>query len=41
MHSEIINSLNWRYATKHFDTSKKISEEDFSELLEVLRLAPS
>lgn len=41
MHSEIINSLNWRYATKHFDTSKKISEEDFNELLEVLRLAPS
>ena len=37
----IIDNLNWRYATKKFDTSKKISESDLHTLLEVLRLAPS
>lgn len=41
MSSKIIESLKWRYATKKFDTSKKLSKEDFDELLEVLRLAPS
>ena len=30
-----------RYTTKHYDPSKKISESDLNELLEVLRLAPS
>jgi nitroreductase len=33
--------LNWRYATKKFDTTKKISKQDLAELLEVLRLSPS
>ena len=33
--------LNWRYATKKFDSSKKISKQDFAELLEVLRFSPS
>ena len=33
--------LNWRYATKKFDSSKKISKRDFEELMEVLRLSPS
>ena len=33
--------LNWRYATKKFDPSKKISEAELRELLESLRLAPS
>ena len=33
--------LNWRYATKKFDTSKKISKQEFTELLEALRLSPS
>lgn len=37
----IIKSLEWRYATKAFDPSKKISEEDFNELLEALRLTAS
>jgi len=41
MESKIIESLNWRYATKHFDSSKKISEHDLNELLEVIRLSPS
>ena len=34
-------SLNWRYATKKFDPTKKISKSDLQELLESLRLAPS
>ena len=33
--------LNWRYATKKFDSLKKISRQDFEELLEALRLSPS
>jgi len=37
---EIIDKLNWRYATKKF-SDKKISEKDFDELLETLRLSPS
>lgn len=37
----LINSLNWRYATKKFDPTKKISSEDLDDLLETLRLAPS
>lgn len=39
--SDILKALNWRYATKLYDPSKKISENDFNELLEVIRLAPS
>jgi len=34
-------ALHRRYATKKFDTTKKISQEDFDVLLESLRLAPS
>jgi nitroreductase/dihydropteridine reductase len=37
----IINALEWRYATKKFDTTKKISATELDELTEVLRLAPS
>jgi len=33
--------LNWRYATKKFDSSKKISKQEFAALLEVLRFSPS
>ena len=33
--------LNWRYATKKFDSLKKISRQDLEELLEALRLSPS
>jgi len=38
--NKIIDSLNWRYATKKFD-SKKISNEDMETLTEALRLSPS
>ena len=38
---DIIKQLNWRYATKIFNPDKKISEEDFNELLEATRLSPT
>lgn len=37
----IINSLRWRYATKKFDASKKLSQEQLETILEALRLSPS
>jgi len=33
--------LNWRYATKKFDPTRKISPEVWAVLEESLRLAPS
>lgn len=36
-----IEDLNWRYATKKFDPTKKISDKELHTLLEVLRLSPS
>ena len=39
--SMLLESLNWRYAVKRFDPSKKISDSDFEALEESLRLAPS
>ena len=38
---EYLESLNWRYATKKFDPSRRISDEDLSDLLEAVRLSPS
>ena len=37
----IIQSLEWRYATKKFDATKKLSSEQLHTLLESLRLSPS
>lgn len=37
----IEQQLNWRYATKSYDPSKKISAEDWAALKSSLRLAPS
>lgn len=39
--TKIIDSLNWRYATKIFDENKKISETDLEEIIETFRLTPS
>ena len=39
--NKIIEDLNWRYATKKYDTTKKISAEDFNIIKESLRLSPS
>lgn len=41
MSQNIIEKLNWRYATKVFDPAKKVNDQDFDILLETLRLAPS
>src|SRR5271154_3540101 len=37
----LIGQLNWRYATKQFDPSRKISASDWTTLEEALRLSPS
>lgn len=39
--TQIIESLNWRYATKIFDPSKKLSSEQLNMVKESMRLAPS
>lgn len=39
--SEFIKNQNWRYATKKFDTTKKISTEDLNILKEAIRLSSS
>ncbi len=38
---EILDVLNFRHATKEFDPTKKISDEDFQFILETGRLSPS
>lgn len=37
----IIEALNWRYATKKFDTGKKLTDAELSTLTESLRLSAS
>lgn len=39
--SELIKHLEWRYATKDFDTTKKVSDSDLEEIIEAFRLTPS
>jgi len=41
MNNNIHNELQWRYATKKFDASKKINDQDLETLLEVMRMSPS
>lgn len=36
-----LDNLNWRYATKHYDTTKKLSPEQVELMKEALRLSPS
>ncbi len=38
---KIHEALNWRYAVKRFDPSKKIPSVDWQTLIETLRLTPS
>lgn len=38
---EIMKAFDFRYACKKFDTSKKVSEEDFQTILEAGRMSPS
>lgn len=39
--NEILERLNWRYATKKFDSSKEVSKEDLEVLLETIQLSAS
>ena len=39
--NKIIEDLNWRYATKAFDSSKNISEADLATILEAFKLSAS
>jgi nitroreductase len=36
-----IENLNWRYATKLFDNSKSVSEEELNKILEAIQLSAS
>ena len=38
---DLLSSLNTRYATKVFDTTKQVSDEDLEKLLEAIRLSAS
>jgi len=38
---ELIKNLNWRYATKKFDTSKKVSDNDIQKLKKAIQLSTS
>lgn len=39
--TEVIDKLNWRYATKKFDPAKKVADEKLERILEAIRLAPT
>lgn len=41
MKQQMISALNFRHATKKFDPTKKISDDDFRFILEAGRLSPS
>lgn len=41
IHQEILNKLNWRYATKKYDVSKKLTREELDSLLQAIQLSPS
>ena len=38
---DILELMKTRYTTKHFDPTRKVSDEDIAKLMEVLHLAPS
>jgi nitroreductase len=38
---QLLDRLNWRYATKQFDPNRKINDDDWAALEEALRLSPS
>jgi nitroreductase len=39
--TQINDSLNWRYATKAYNTNKKLTEDQVNTLIESIRLSPS
>src|SRR5699024_7454162 len=38
---QVLEAMNFRHATKEYDATKKISDEDFNYILEAGRLSPS
>lgn len=36
-----LSNLSWRYATKIFDTTRKVSEADLTKVLEAIRMTPT
>lgn len=41
MSNQFIETMKFRHACKEFDSSKKISQSDFNDILEIGRLSPS
>ena len=41
MENKFLDAMQFRHATKEFDSSKKISEEEFNKILEIGTLSPS
>ncbi|MGJ1226356.1 NAD(P)H-dependent oxidoreductase [Sphingobacterium siyangense] len=37
----LLDTLEWRYATKKYDPTKKVAQEDVDKILEAARMAPS
>lgn len=37
----LLDDLKWRYATKKYDATKKVSEDDVHKIIEAARLAPT
>ena len=38
---ELLNNLSWRYATKKMDSSKKVSEDDLTNIKQAIQLSAS
>ncbi len=41
LNQKLINAMNWRYATKIFDSNKKITEKDWETLEKSMIMSPS
>ena len=39
--TDVIQHLNWRYATKSYDASNKLEDDRLNRILEAMRLAPT
>ena len=37
----LLDNLKWRYATKAYDSTKKVDQEDVDKIIEAARLAPT
>ena len=36
-----LTNLSWRYATKKFDSSRKVSDTDLDSIIEAIRMTPT